>query len=260
MNGRVYDPKIGRFLSPDPIVQAPTNSQSWNRYTYVFNSPLNYTDPSGFEGDCFCDSASGIGDGELGGPRGGPSTVPHFIKGNPDFPYLPDGSVWLYYNSSTITAEEYQGGTNVVPTGTPVDLDEIQSEVGVEDDEELQAVIDDINETIEIIDKAETVSDIITTAGIVVDVVTGPSGEAIIIGTAAKTTANKAIKEAFERQLKEHGIKSLQRSHRKISRRLDEHVKKLEELKAKGGHTSSVEREIRTFKRQLEVIDDILNR
>ncbi|MGL6162285.1 RHS repeat-associated core domain-containing protein, partial [Microbulbifer sp.] len=48
MNGRVYDPTLGRFLSPDPIVQAPTYSQSWNRYTYVFNSPMTFTDPSGF--------------------------------------------------------------------------------------------------------------------------------------------------------------------------------------------------------------------
>ena len=51
MNGRMYDPVLGRFLSPDPIVQAPTNSQSWNRYTYVFNNPMAFTDPSGFEGE-----------------------------------------------------------------------------------------------------------------------------------------------------------------------------------------------------------------
>ena len=48
MNGRVYDPVLGRFLSPDPFVQAPGNSQSWNRYTYTFNNPLNATDPSGY--------------------------------------------------------------------------------------------------------------------------------------------------------------------------------------------------------------------
>ena len=48
MNGRVYDPVIGRFLSADPIVQAPTNSQSYNRYSYVANNPVSYTDPSGF--------------------------------------------------------------------------------------------------------------------------------------------------------------------------------------------------------------------
>ncbi len=50
MNGRVYDPRIGRFVSPDPIVQSPTFSQSYNRYAYVFNNPLAYTDPSGFFG------------------------------------------------------------------------------------------------------------------------------------------------------------------------------------------------------------------
>ncbi|MDM3871864.1 RHS repeat-associated core domain-containing protein [Porticoccus sp. W117] len=51
MNGRVYDPELGRFVSPDPIVQAPTYSQSWNRYTYTFNSPLSFTDPSGYSSD-----------------------------------------------------------------------------------------------------------------------------------------------------------------------------------------------------------------
>lgn len=48
MNGRVYDPVIGRFLSADPFVQDATNSQSLNRYSYVMNNPLSMTDPSGF--------------------------------------------------------------------------------------------------------------------------------------------------------------------------------------------------------------------
>ena len=48
MNGRVYDPAIGRFLSADTYVQDPTNLQSLNRYSYVWNNPLNATDPSGF--------------------------------------------------------------------------------------------------------------------------------------------------------------------------------------------------------------------
>jgi RHS repeat-associated protein len=49
MRGREYDPRIGQFLQPDPIVQAPHLSQSWNRYAYVFNNPLKLVDPSGYE-------------------------------------------------------------------------------------------------------------------------------------------------------------------------------------------------------------------
>ena len=47
MNGRMYDPIVGRFLSPDPYVQMPDFSQSFNRYSYCLNNPLIYTDPSG---------------------------------------------------------------------------------------------------------------------------------------------------------------------------------------------------------------------
>jgi len=55
MNGRVYDPTLGRFLSPDPIVQAPAFSQSWNRYSYVFNNPLSLVDPSGYASCTYSD-------------------------------------------------------------------------------------------------------------------------------------------------------------------------------------------------------------
>ena len=47
MNGRMYDPRVGRFLSPDPYVQMPDNGQNFNRYSYCLNNPLKYTDPSG---------------------------------------------------------------------------------------------------------------------------------------------------------------------------------------------------------------------
>ena len=48
MNGRVYNPLIGRFLSADPLVNDPVNGQSYNRYAYVLNNPTNLTDPTGY--------------------------------------------------------------------------------------------------------------------------------------------------------------------------------------------------------------------
>lgn len=47
MNGRMYDPYLGRMLSPDNVVQLPNATQNYNRYSYVMNNPLKYTDPSG---------------------------------------------------------------------------------------------------------------------------------------------------------------------------------------------------------------------
>ena len=49
MNGRVYDPKQARFLTSDPVVPDPLQSQHFNRYAFVANSPLNWRDPSGFD-------------------------------------------------------------------------------------------------------------------------------------------------------------------------------------------------------------------
>ncbi len=54
MNGRMYDPVLGRMLSPDNYVQDPFFPQNYNRYAYAWNNPLKYTDPSGdFIGTAF---------------------------------------------------------------------------------------------------------------------------------------------------------------------------------------------------------------
>jgi len=48
MNGRIQDAVTGRFLSADPTIPDPTLPQDYNRYSYVRNNPLTFTDPTGF--------------------------------------------------------------------------------------------------------------------------------------------------------------------------------------------------------------------
>ncbi len=50
MNGRLYDVQTGRFLQADSVVGDAGDLQAWNRYSYVLNNPLAYTDPSGHWG------------------------------------------------------------------------------------------------------------------------------------------------------------------------------------------------------------------
>jgi RHS repeat-associated protein len=63
-NARIYDPTIGRFMSPDSQVQNPLDDQSLNRFSYVGNRPLSAVDPTGhFGGECCVGSLSGGGFG-----------------------------------------------------------------------------------------------------------------------------------------------------------------------------------------------------
>ncbi|MEO7590568.1 MAG: RHS repeat-associated core domain-containing protein, partial [Byssovorax sp.] len=59
MRGRMFDPVIRRFLSPDPHVTNPLLGQSYNRYSYVLDNPTNLIDPTGF--DCIGQECSGYG-------------------------------------------------------------------------------------------------------------------------------------------------------------------------------------------------------
>ena len=49
MNGRVYDPLIGRFMSADTIIPNPYDLRAFNRYSYVYNNPLKLFDPTGHD-------------------------------------------------------------------------------------------------------------------------------------------------------------------------------------------------------------------
>ncbi len=62
MNGRMYDYQLGRFLGVDPFIQAPTNSQSMNPYSYIMNNPLSGTDPTGYSVTCTAGDPDCVGD------------------------------------------------------------------------------------------------------------------------------------------------------------------------------------------------------
>jgi RHS repeat-associated protein len=64
MNARIYDPYLGRFLSADPVLPDAYDMQQFNRYSYVTNNPLKYTDPTGNFGVTIrFDSGGGLGQG-----------------------------------------------------------------------------------------------------------------------------------------------------------------------------------------------------
>ncbi|WP_159245401.1 RHS repeat-associated core domain-containing protein [Tenacibaculum maritimum] len=80
MNGRMYDAKLGRFLSPDNFIQEPFSTQSFNRFGYVWNNPLKFTDPSG---EIFWSVVIGAVIGAyLGGVQANGSYNPFEWKGN----------------------------------------------------------------------------------------------------------------------------------------------------------------------------------
>jgi RHS repeat-associated protein len=67
MNGRIYDPIIGRMLSPDKIIPNPYNSQGYNRYTYAYNNPLSFVDPDGNDPVTFAVVVGAVIGGYMGG-------------------------------------------------------------------------------------------------------------------------------------------------------------------------------------------------
>jgi RHS repeat-associated protein len=76
---RFYDPAVGRFIQPDPLVANLFDPQDLNAYSYARNNPLKYTDPEGlqpscahrdFDGGCGSGPASLGGGSSSGGPRG----------------------------------------------------------------------------------------------------------------------------------------------------------------------------------------------
>jgi len=99
MRGRLYDPAMGRFITPDRIVQAPFNVQSLNRYSYVWNNPASLIDPTGYQAE------------EAGDPE------PDSLEAYPE----PDGSSVHEFGDQEIQADRPEPAPEPVAPSDPAD-------------------------------------------------------------------------------------------------------------------------------------------
>lgn len=118
MNGRAYDAKLGRFIQADPLIQDPTKVQSLNRYSYVWNNPLNATDPSGFlctgqscEAELNKQKDKEVEHVEVKGRRPSPLTEAHrmAIKRYVKMALIQQISQNSFFNSSMFQAQDTDG-------------------------------------------------------------------------------------------------------------------------------------------------------
>jgi RHS repeat-associated protein len=120
MTGRIYDTRTLRFLTPDPIIRSVSDVRALNRYAYVVNNPVNFTDPTGFDCGPLCIDTPGGGGSGGGGkaPGGSWGTEPLCGYGNP-------------YNCTTPNPEPNVYGTGApTQTTTKADLTRTGADAG----------------------------------------------------------------------------------------------------------------------------------
>jgi RHS repeat-associated protein len=117
MNGRVEDAWSGRMLSADPTIPDPTNTQSYNRFSYVNNNSVTYSDPTGFDpcDQCVKDDGGGGNDdpgGDDGGDGGSGFNSNGNVSGNNQVPpaLLPCGGIWNTQTGEVLRVFSCGGG------------------------------------------------------------------------------------------------------------------------------------------------------
>lgn len=133
MKGWVYDYHLGRFISPDPIIQDPQNSQSLNAYSYIMNNPLAGTDPTGYAvtpaGEVL-DNDGGVRVENYREPRPG-----SFIKVPKHRVFAPDGNGgWVKIYDGTPVVGNGGGRSSRKNTGISFDLGDVGNNRGNQKD------------------------------------------------------------------------------------------------------------------------------
>jgi RHS repeat-associated protein len=120
-NARWFDPAIGRFAQADTIIPGSGNPQAWDRYSYGYNNPSRYSDPTGH---IACDDISGSQRCEQYSLSPSVSIVRHF----PNNPWIdPNYSAWrLLVNGSPCTACHVTHVDGVIPDNDHLDIELVQ--------------------------------------------------------------------------------------------------------------------------------------
>ena len=297
MNGRVYDPLIGQFLSPDNYIQDPEFTQDYNRYTYCLNNPLAYSDPSGYSYKKTMDAWYGEGNYWYRGQAPGTWTdweSYHHIGGNGsygseltanDINSLWDSKYGGYWSSSTgkvfyknedqayfatcdyIDSYGYWGNTE------PKNYANAESAyILLQSQGYYTASLDGGSA------KTYSLSDVApkqdfsgfwsgvkyffnggNVGGYHYNIKGEVIGLAPITGMAPtpyKGNINPNFLTQLEKQVAKDGINSIYKTYRSLQKNLLEHQEKLNDILIK----SSVEREIRTWQRDLRTIEEFLKR
>ncbi|MGE5786697.1 MAG: RHS repeat-associated core domain-containing protein [Myxococcales bacterium] len=125
MRGRMYDPKLKRFLTPDPFITEPFTPRGLNRFAYVQNSPLNFVDPSGFDGEPNRSGMQGGPDGmqQFQGQSGSTNNRSMDQGGGPGNAQAPSG--WYAsgngYGGYFTDADELMAPSSYEDSGKPYD-------------------------------------------------------------------------------------------------------------------------------------------
>ena len=123
MNGRVYDYNLGRFMSVDPFIQAPGNSQSINPYSYIMNNPLAGVDPTGYVAEepealeivITCSANNPCGDSGQNNPENSKATGTTSRDGNSDNPDAP-------LKKETSNGHQQNQSSNIGNKTTPIEI------------------------------------------------------------------------------------------------------------------------------------------